>query len=58
MRRAFLDHLALTVRDLEASRRFYAAALAPWQAREVEMEPFVLDPDGHNVGAVFHGSRA
>jgi catechol 2,3-dioxygenase-like lactoylglutathione lyase family enzyme len=128
VRGAFLDHLVLTVRDVAASRRFYAAALAPWGAHEVEAEgstglgfafgpegaedfvicggpspttpvhvaflapdrdvvhafhaaalaaggtdngapgprpqyhpgyyaAFVLDPDGHNVEAVFHGPR-
>ena len=31
----FLDHVSLTVADLAASRRFYAAALGPWGAREV-----------------------
>jgi catechol 2,3-dioxygenase-like lactoylglutathione lyase family enzyme len=31
----FLDHLAFDVADLEASRRFYRAALAPWGAHEV-----------------------
>jgi catechol 2,3-dioxygenase-like lactoylglutathione lyase family enzyme len=35
-REAFVDHLTLQVRDLEASRRFYAAALAPWGSRETE----------------------
>jgi catechol 2,3-dioxygenase-like lactoylglutathione lyase family enzyme len=124
VRPAFLDHLTLTVRDLAASRRFYAAALRPWAAEEVELEgevafgppgaedfvlkegdppttpvhvaflapdratvdafhaaalagggtdngppgprpryhagyyaAYVLDPDGHNVEAVFHGPR-
>jgi catechol 2,3-dioxygenase-like lactoylglutathione lyase family enzyme len=33
-REAFVDHLTLRVRDLETSRRFYAAALAPWGSRE------------------------
>jgi catechol 2,3-dioxygenase-like lactoylglutathione lyase family enzyme len=33
-REAFVDHLTLLVRDLEASRRFYAAALEPWGSRE------------------------
>ena len=36
-----IDHVKLPVADLEASRAFYAA--------------FVLDPDGHNIEAVFHG---
>jgi len=119
----FLDHIAFDVSDLEASRRFYAAALSPWQAREVRAgtafgygpqgaedlwiaagEPgpplhlalsapdrstvdafhaaalgaggrengapglrpqyhaeyyaaYVLDPDGNNVEAVYHGGR-
>jgi catechol 2,3-dioxygenase-like lactoylglutathione lyase family enzyme len=122
-RDAFVDHLTLRVRDLEASRRFYAAALAPWGSREskddwgisfgppgsedvaiAEGEPsgpihlalsapdretvdrfydaalsgggrdngppgerpqyhpgyyaaYVLDPDGNNVEAVFHGRQ-
>jgi catechol 2,3-dioxygenase-like lactoylglutathione lyase family enzyme len=38
VRPAFIDHLTLTVRDLAASRRFYAAALAPWGIREEEAE--------------------
>jgi catechol 2,3-dioxygenase-like lactoylglutathione lyase family enzyme len=125
-RRVVIDHLTIGVRDLERSRRFYAAALEPlgfselgsWsdERREIafgvqgaddfaispEYEPggqlhiafsadsreavqafhaaaleaggtdnggpgerpeyapgyygaFVLDPDGHNVEAVFHG---
>lgn len=37
-REAFVDHLTLQVRDLDASRRFYAAALGPWGSREVEGE--------------------
>jgi catechol 2,3-dioxygenase-like lactoylglutathione lyase family enzyme len=35
-REAFVDHLTLRVRDLETSRSFYAAALAPWGSRESE----------------------
>jgi catechol 2,3-dioxygenase-like lactoylglutathione lyase family enzyme len=38
MRAAFVDHLTLRVRDLDASRRFYRAALSPWGSREVELE--------------------
>jgi catechol 2,3-dioxygenase-like lactoylglutathione lyase family enzyme len=34
----FVDHLAFDVADLEASRRFYRAALAPWGSREVAAE--------------------
>ncbi len=32
----FIDHLTLPVRDLEASRRFYRTALAPFGVEEVE----------------------
>jgi catechol 2,3-dioxygenase-like lactoylglutathione lyase family enzyme len=32
----FIDHLTLPVRDLEASRRFYRKALAPFGVEEVE----------------------
>ena len=35
-REAFVDHLTLRVRDLEASRRFYRAALEPWGSHELE----------------------
>lgn len=38
VRAAFVDHLTLRVRDFEASRRFYRAALSPWGSREVELE--------------------
>ena len=38
MRAAFVDHLTLRVRDLEASRRFYRAALSAWGSREIELE--------------------
>lgn len=34
----FIDHVAFDVADLEASRRFYVAALAPWGVREVEAD--------------------
>jgi catechol 2,3-dioxygenase-like lactoylglutathione lyase family enzyme len=83
-RRVVIDHLTIGVRDLERSRAFYRAALAPlgfeergpWsdEQREIafgaegvddfaispQYEPgyygaFALDPDGHNVEAVFHG---
>ena len=35
MRAVFIDHIALVVRDYEASKRFYRAALEPWGSREV-----------------------
>ena len=36
MRAPFLDHIVLMVRDLDASRAFYEAALAPFGARTVD----------------------
>jgi len=84
-----LDHVHLRVADLEASKRFYRAALASLGHGDVLQEgpglfwadelfvneaggtdngasgerpyhpgyygAFVLDPDGNNVEAVFHG---
>ena len=59
-------HLAFVASDLEAVRNFHAAALAsggrdngPPGLRE-RYNPhyyaaFVIDPDGHNIEAVFHG---
>ena len=48
LRAAFVDHLTLTVRDLEASRRFYEGALAPFGIRIVESSqgPIGFGPDG------------
>jgi len=34
----FIDHLTLPVRSLEASKRFYRKALAPFGIEEVEVE--------------------
>lgn len=43
----FLDHVAFDVADLEASRRFYAAALGAWGAREVRAgDAFGYGPEG------------
>lgn len=43
----FLDHVAFDVSDIEASRRFYAAVLAAWGAREVSAgEAFGYGPRG------------
>ena len=36
MRAPFLDHIVLLVRDLDVSREFYEAALAPFAARVVD----------------------
>jgi catechol 2,3-dioxygenase-like lactoylglutathione lyase family enzyme len=37
-RPAFIDHLAVKVRDYEASKRFYVKALEPFHARVYEVE--------------------
>ena len=37
-----IDHMQLVVKDLPASQTFYTAV-------------FVLDPDGNNIEAVYHG---
>jgi catechol 2,3-dioxygenase-like lactoylglutathione lyase family enzyme len=37
-RPAFIDHLSVKVRDYEASKRFYLAALAPFNSKLYEME--------------------
>ncbi len=43
----FLDHVAFDVADLPTSRRFYLAALAPWGAREAQVESaFGYGPEG------------
>jgi len=43
----FLDHIAFDVADLALSRRFYASALSPWGAREVEVDgAFGYGPEG------------
>ena len=56
MRAAFVDHLTLPVRDLEASRRFYRAALEPWGSREVEAEWGIgFGPPGSEDLAVTEG---
>lgn len=53
-----IDHLQLVVADLAASKAFYSAVL---EALEVPMggtgyyAAFVLDPDGNNIEAVYHG---
>jgi catechol 2,3-dioxygenase-like lactoylglutathione lyase family enzyme len=55
-RAAFVDHLSLRVRDLEASRRFYSAALEPWGSREVEGEWGIsFGPPGSEDVAIAEG---
>ena len=38
VRAAFIDHVTIDVSDLAASRRFYAAAFEPFEAREVSSD--------------------
>jgi catechol 2,3-dioxygenase-like lactoylglutathione lyase family enzyme len=52
----FIDHLALSVRDLEASRSFYREALAPFGVEEVEAEGAV--GWDHRAGSTFSSERA
>ena len=56
-REAFVDHLTLRVRDLEASRRFYAAALAPWGSRQLEDDVLgiAFGPPGSEDVAISQG---
>jgi catechol 2,3-dioxygenase-like lactoylglutathione lyase family enzyme len=57
IRAAFVDHLTLRVRDLEASRRFYRAVLGPWASREVELESGEISfgPEGSEDLAISPG---
>lgn len=57
-----IDHVNMPVSDLEASRTFYTAARdngppgeRPYGA--YYYAAFALDPDGHNIEAVYHGPR-
>jgi catechol 2,3-dioxygenase-like lactoylglutathione lyase family enzyme len=55
-REAFVDHLTIRVGDLEASRRFYAAALAPWGSREIESDlGLAFGPAGSEDVAIAEG---
>jgi catechol 2,3-dioxygenase-like lactoylglutathione lyase family enzyme len=54
MRAPFIDHLTLPVGDLEASKRFYAAALAPFGGTVTD-EPG--PPEGSWGPAVVFGPR-
>jgi predicted lactoylglutathione lyase len=55
-----IDHVNVPVSDLDASRTFYTSALAPfgytlvYDSEESHYAAFVLDPDGHNIEAVYH----
>ncbi len=58
-RPAFLDHITLSVRDVEASRRFYRGALGPWNSREVELDgEFAYGPKGSEDLVIASGRPA
>jgi catechol 2,3-dioxygenase-like lactoylglutathione lyase family enzyme len=52
MRAPFLDHIVVMVRDLDASREFYEAALAPFAARVVDYGDIGIGigPEGSDLG--------
>ena len=50
-----IDHVHLRVSDLDASKRFYRAAFSALAYHPGYYAAFVLDPDGNNIEAVFHG---
>ena len=61
-----IDHIGLVVREFEASRRFYEAGIAAGgtdngpPGERTRYHPgyyaaFLLDPDGNNIEAVYHG---
>jgi hypothetical protein len=45
-----IDHVHLRASDLAAAKRFYRAVLGAFY-----FAAFLLDPDGNNVEAVYHG---
>jgi catechol 2,3-dioxygenase-like lactoylglutathione lyase family enzyme len=60
VRRVVVDHVLLIVSDLEASRRFYGAALAPLGIEElrVEHEGVSFGAEGLDDFAIFAGAPA
>jgi catechol 2,3-dioxygenase-like lactoylglutathione lyase family enzyme len=38
MRAAFIDHITIRVRNLDAGRRFYEAAVAAFAGRAIELD--------------------
>jgi len=58
VRPAFLDHITIPVRDVEASRRFYRAALEPWESHELEADwavAFAFGPPASEDIAILEG---
>jgi catechol 2,3-dioxygenase-like lactoylglutathione lyase family enzyme len=60
IRRVVVDHVLLLVRDLEASRRFYRAALMPLGIVElkVESDGVAFGAEGMDDFAIFAGQSA
>jgi catechol 2,3-dioxygenase-like lactoylglutathione lyase family enzyme len=58
VRRVVVDHVLLLVRDLEGSRRFYRAALAPLGIEEFDVKPdgVAFGADGMDDFAIFAGT--
>jgi catechol 2,3-dioxygenase-like lactoylglutathione lyase family enzyme len=57
VRAAFIDHITIRVRNLEASRRFYEAAVAPFGGRAIELEngEISFGPEGSEDLAIAPG---
>jgi catechol 2,3-dioxygenase-like lactoylglutathione lyase family enzyme len=49
-RAAFIDHLTLKVRDYEASKRFYLAALQPFNFKVYEIEVYGIEGPSLGIG--------
>jgi catechol 2,3-dioxygenase-like lactoylglutathione lyase family enzyme len=61
VRAPFVDHVMIRVRDVEASRRFYEAALAPFGIHVEEYEgqgPIAFGPEGSEDFLIVAGETA
>jgi catechol 2,3-dioxygenase-like lactoylglutathione lyase family enzyme len=60
VRRVVVDHVLLVVRELEVSRGFYCAALAPLGIEELDVKPdrVSFGAEGLDDFAIFAGSPA
>jgi hypothetical protein len=48
-----IDHTGVSLSDFAQNKAFYSQALAP---KPEDCGSFVLDPHGHNMEAIYHGS--
>jgi catechol 2,3-dioxygenase-like lactoylglutathione lyase family enzyme len=57
VRAPFLDHITIKVADLEASRRFYEAALAPFHSKTIayDGDELAFGPEGSQDLAIAEG---